>query len=131
MKAKVLTLVAVLLGGLVAVGGVGCTGVVVARPAPVEVVHVQTAPPARVYHGGRWLHYRGTGYYYYDRGAWLVAPAVPAHVVHYHRPVHVTHHRHVVPHHRTYVRPSHRHHRKAETAFDKGTFADFELKPLG
>jgi hypothetical protein len=103
MKAKVLTLVAVLLGGLVAVVGAGCTAHVVARPAPVEVVHVEAVAPARVYYGGHWLHYRGNAYYYYDRGAWLVAPAVPPHVVHYHRPV-VTHHRHVVPH-RTYVRP--------------------------
>lgn len=94
--------------GLMAPGFSGCTGAVVIRPTPAPVV-VTTAPPARVYHHGRWLHYRSNGYYYYHSGAWLAAPAVPTHVTHYHRPT-------VVHHRRTYRRPVHRtrvyHHRR-------------------
>lgn len=57
---------------------------------PVETVVVGThAPPSSVYYGGRTLHYRTDGYYYYDGGAWLVAPAVPNYLVTYHRPQYV------------------------------------------
>jgi hypothetical protein len=71
----------------------GCTAQFAARPAVVvePAPVVVTSPPPRVYYGGRWLHYRNHGYYYYTRGAWMPARAVPHHVVRYHRPgpVHV------------------------------------------
>lgn len=108
MKTTLLALAFALVGALALPA---CTGVVVARPAPVEVVHVAPAPPARVYYGGHWLYYRSNAYYYHDHGSWVVARSVPTHVVRYHRPVHVT--RTVAPHHR---RVRHGHHRKADEA---------------
>ncbi len=87
-----------LLLGIVALGATGCT--IAAVPpsvsvAPAEVVHtthvVHHAPPTRVYHHGRWLHYRTDGYYYRTSGSWAVAPAVPSHVHAHHRPGRPTH----------------------------------------
>jgi len=52
--------------------------------APVIV----TSPPARVFHGGRWLHYRNNAYCYSHNGVWVIATNVPSHVAHHHRPNH-------------------------------------------
>ena len=87
------------------------------RPAPT--VLVSNPPPARVYHSGRWLHYRNDGYYYHARSSWVRAGSVPVHVRRYHRPAHVrtapthvrrtvapsrTHHSRTVTNRRTYIR---------------------------
>lgn len=80
-----------------------------------------TAPPARVYYNGSYLHYRNDGYYAYRGGSWYRAPAVPSYVHRYHyrsysRPVYRgttyygrrTYHRPTT--HRHYSRPPSHHH---------------------
>ena len=63
-------------------------GCVVHTPHPQPAV-VVSAPPARVYHNGRWLYYRNNAYHYYDGRYWVVAHGVPNHVARYHRPRYV------------------------------------------
>lgn len=104
-KLLILGIFAALLGGVTAGCGVTSAQLVIA-PQPV-VVH---SPPPRVYHQGRWLHYRGDAYHYYHGGHWVVAHTVPHHVSTYHRPVHVQR--------RTYVRSTTRRsttHRRSTT----------------
>lgn len=89
-------------------GAMGCT----ISATPLSVAHAPVAQttvvhhtaPTRVYHNGRWLHYRSDGYYYRTGSNWVVASTVPTHVVSYHRPVHV-HSRTV--HRTSYSRPTH------------------------
>lgn len=71
---------------LVTVGALLTTSACVMHTQPVDAVYVAGNAPAHVYYGGRDLYYRTDGYYYYDRGSWLVAPAVPSYVTRYHRP---------------------------------------------
>ena len=83
MKNRITKLALLLLSLLSLSLATGC----LVRTQPAEVVAVSAvAPPAEVYYGGRTLHYRTDGYYYYDGGAWLVAPAVPSYLATYHRP---------------------------------------------
>lgn len=72
---------------LVSVAGLLTTSACVVHTQPVDNVYVSSGAPAHVYYGGRDLYYRTDGYYYYDRGSWLIAPAVPSYVATYHRPV--------------------------------------------
>lgn len=89
--AKILLLVGLLAGTLVVTG---CTitttpaAVSIAPTAPAVVVHADA--PTRVYHSGRWLHYRSDGYYYSSGSSWVRATTVPTHVTRYHRPTHVS-----------------------------------------
>ncbi len=105
-KLILLGMFAALLGGVTAGCGVTSARLVIA-PQPV-VVH---SPPPRVYHQGRWLHYRSNAYHYYHGGTWVVARSVPRHVTTYHRPVHVQQ--------RTYVRSTTR--RRSTTTRHRST----------
>lgn len=100
-------------------GAMGCTIAatphhanlsVAASTGPTTTTHVvHHTAPTRVYHEGRWLHYRSDGYYYRTGSRWVVAHHVPSHVVSYHRPgrpVHVTTSSHRPTHVRRTVRPT-------------------------
>jgi len=74
-----------------AAAGMGCT--IAATPGSahfgpsVQTTHVvHHTAPTRVYHQGRWLHYRSGAYHYRSGATWSVARQVPSHVVAYHRP---------------------------------------------
>ena len=42
-------------------------------------------PPPRVFHEGKWLHYRSHAYYYRHNNVWVIASSVPPRVAHHHR----------------------------------------------
>ena len=90
MKLKIIliALLAAFLGGCAAHGHgthrliIGSVPKVLAHNnAPRNIV----TPPARVFHGGKWLHYRSNAYYYRHGSIWIIAPSVPSNVAHHHR----------------------------------------------
>lgn len=77
----------ILLAATLLTTGALAFGACYVSPAPVSGVEVHASTvPSRVYYEGRYLYYRTDGYYFYNRGGWHRARAVPTHVARYHRP---------------------------------------------
>ena len=85
MKLKIIliALLTACLGGCVAHAH-GTPTIAVGSTVSHGTILVVTPPP-RVFHEGKWLHYRSHAYYYRHNNVWVRATSVPAHVAHHHR----------------------------------------------